>query len=117
MVRWLGIENAVLVREEDESSIPKQKGLSWLETSLWRYVTSNESKKRSAAPEDVEQMVREVQDTLSYRGTRFGQKNPVVVLSGPRMPGRSLSSAIFSSCFALPRTLTTFSSSALGRRR
>ena len=85
---FLGIREAVERRDQNENSTPKQTGLSWLEPSIWRYVTSPEGEKRQNAPDDLERHIEDVRATLGYRGPSGEVRNPIAVLSGPAHSGK-----------------------------
>lgn len=88
IVDELGLREKVEARERDLNNLPKQTGLSWLEPSVWRYITSHESDKRSAPPEDVEQKRLDITKLLDYRGVAGTMEKPMAILSGPAHSGK-----------------------------
>lgn len=85
---YLGIRDAVELRDRDEGSTPKQRGLSWLEPSIWRYITSPEGEKRHDPPDDLDTHIEDVRTTLGYRGKSSANHRPIAVLSGPAHSGK-----------------------------
>lgn len=85
MVSFLGIGKQVRDFDSGESG---QRGHSWIEPSIWRYVTSIENDKRRIADAGIKQAVTNIDNTLRLPSDPEKNERRLVVLEGKTHSGK-----------------------------